>query len=121
MDYGSAALAVIVACAIGAAAVFSLSVGLFLGCIIHWHASVFYAKSADDAVARARDKAYADHLAKLDEEAKRQASLNKQELPQDRDEAEANFEQSLATLFPNDPKIQDALRKQRREKEALGG
>ena len=102
--------------ATAAAAVFSLCVGIAFGIALHWNCASVYKRSVDDEVARARDKAYIDHLAKLDEEAKRQKALGAQELPQDRDEAEANFEQSLAVMYPNDPKIQEALKKARRDK-----
>lgn len=106
---------------VAAAAIFSLVVGIFVGCIFHWHASLFYARNADDAIARAKDRAYADHLAKLEAEAKRLKELQNTDLPDDRDEKEASFEQSLATVFPNDPKIQEALKKQRRDREATSG
>lgn|SRR3990167_930828 len=96
--------------------VFALCCGVFFGCIFHWHASIFYARNADDAIARARERAYADHLAKLEEAKRKQDDLSAQEIPQDRDEAEENFEQSLQTIFPNDPKIQETLKKQRRDK-----
>lgn len=58
-------------------------------------------------------------MKKLEEDAKKQQALGTQPLPMDRDEAEENFEQGLAALYPNDPKIQDALRKDRKER--LGG
>ena len=67
-------------------------------------------------MSRAREKAYVDHLAKLEEDAKAQAAHAKQEIPQDRDEAEENFEESLRTLYPNDPQLQDAKRAERRER-----
>jgi len=105
----------------GAVAQCAFCVGVFFGAFIHWHASIWYARNADDAVARAREKAYADHLAKLEEDAKRQKALAGQELPQDRDEAEANFEESLQTLYPNDTKLQDEARKARRERDTLRG
>ena len=107
--------------AVGLVGVYALSVGIWFGVFIHWHCSAFYKRSVDEEIIRAREKAYADHLAKLDDEARKAKENAQQELPQDRDEREDSFEQSLQTVFPNDPKIQDVLRKQRRDKEAIGG
>lgn len=109
-----------VACA--ALGLYGFTVGVIVGCGIHWHASIFYRRNLDDEVSRIKEKAYADHLTKLEEEAAKGKVQASDELANvDRDEGQASFEASLAVLYPNDPLIQEKLKKERAARLSTSG
>ena len=110
-----------IACAVTAFLVIAgLSASFLGGCAVSLWLAREYKRDASEAVAAAEAKAYADHMRELQRTLEVKKSVENSEIPLNPQEAQDNFEEGLARLYPDVPALQEVARKRREQEKMLG-
>lgn len=90
------------------------------GCAVSLELAKRYKRDATEAVAAAEAKAYADHIRALRESYDAKMKVENGDISLQPQQREDDFEEGLANLYPNDPELQEAMRKKRLEAKLQG-
>jgi hypothetical protein len=108
-----------IAVCIGVVAAVCLACGFWAGLAVHGALSVIYKRNANLAVQRAYNEAKQQFIEGFKAEREKVSRINRSELPKNAQEAQDSFEEGLANLWPQDPAIQEAVRKEREAKSVI--